>query len=300
MSIFSSAVQVLAFFFPSPVNAWLLRLTGAKIDAPVSIDPGVLILARNIEIGKGARIKFGTMISVRSFRLGKKSKIGFFTNAKGESDLLIGDACIIGPKCMINCSREVVLERYSGVGPGSYLYTHGSGMPVTEGYRATFAPIRLKEKVWVSMRCAIGPGVTIGEGTNVMPGTVLVESVPAKRLVAGNPAKLTVFPQLHSPMTPDAIREFAHRVLEEYCGWSNEYEGTRLKVEGGRLSIGNGSRRITVSVDGDGDIALLTARGDTRDGMYFNLQDLRTDDRQHPVKRDLEAYMRMYYGLIFL
>ena len=78
---------------------------------------------------------------------------------------------------MLNCSREIRMEYYSGIGPGSYLYTHGSGMPVTEGYRSVFGPIHIKSKVWVSMRCVIGPGVTIGDMSCLMPGTILVEHV---------------------------------------------------------------------------------------------------------------------------
>ena len=292
--------QIAAFFFPWPVNVFLLRLSGGKIGRRAYIDPGVLILARNIEIGDQARIKFGAMIHVRTFRLGKKSKIGYFTNVKGESDLLVGDACIIGPKCMINCSRQVILDYYSGVGPGSYLYTHGSGMPVTEGYKAVFAPIHIKRKVWVSMRCVIGPGVTINENTNVMPGTVLVEDVPARRLVAGNPAKLSTYPLLLAKQDRESIDKLANRILEEYCGWSNEYKGTDLKIEDGRLKIRNGRNYFVISANEGGDIVLLTAPGETRNGMYFNLSDLKTDSELHPEKSNLEDYMRLYYGLIFL
>jgi acetyltransferase-like isoleucine patch superfamily enzyme len=298
--MFRRVLQIIAFFFPSPVNVWLHRLAGAKIGKYVSIHPAVLILAKNVEIGCEAKIKFGAMINVRTFKLGRKSSIGFFTLVKGESDLIVGDASIIGPRVMINCSREVKLGYYSGVGPGSYLYTHGSGMPVTEGYRATFAPILIKDRVWVSMRCVIGPGVTIEEGTNIMSGTGLVESVSSRRLVAGNPAKLNNFPVFLVPRKAGFLEEMAPQILEAYCIWSNDYHGTNWKFDNGILTINSGNRNVSISVNGEEDIAFLTRKGETRDGMYFNLADLRTDENRHPEKLKFEAFLRLYYGLIFL
>ncbi len=298
--MFACVLQIIAFFFPSPLNVWLHRLAGAKIERHVRIYPGVLILARTIEIGSGAKIKSGTMVNVRTFRLGMKSYIGFFTLVKGESDLLVGDACIIGPKCMINCSRPVVLEYYSGVGPGSYLYTHGSGMPVTEGYRATFAPIHIKEKVWVNMHSTIGPGVTIGEGTVIMPGTILMESVGPKRLVAGNPARLSNLPRISTGLRDNSIREFADQILREFCSWSNEYEKTSCFYQDSTLRINNKKRNIVITIDEPGDIVLLTTKGDRNGSTYFNLADLSTDDSRSAVKLKLEAFMRLHFGLIFL
>lgn len=293
-------LQIIAYIFPSPVNVWFHRLAGARIGKFVSIHPAVLILARDVEIGSGARIKFGTMMSLRTFKLGRKSSIGFFTLAKGESDLIVGDASIIGPRTMINCSRQVTIGYYSGVGPGSYLYTHGSGMPVTEGYRATFGPIEIKDKVWISMKCVIGPGVTVEDGTCVMPGTVLVESITSKRLVVGDPAKMNDFPIFLIPRPGNFLKELAPRILEEYREWSNEFKGTNWQMNDGSLTLNHKKRPLSISVDGDGDMVLLTDKGEVRNGMFFNLADLTTDEKRHPEKLKFEAFMRLQYGLIFL
>lgn len=298
--MFRCILQAVAFFFPSPVNIWIHRLAGAEIEQHVTIHPGVLIIARNTRIGKGALIKFGAMIKTRTFRLGRKSKIGFFTLVKGESDLLVGDACIIGPKCMIDCTRNVVLEYYSGVGPGSYLYTHGSGMPVTEGYHASFSPIHIKEKVWVNMRATVGPGVTIGENSIILPGTILLESVGPNRLVAGDPVKLTNLPRLSRPPDANGMRDIAKRILADYCEWQKNNGNTACELRDSVLVLGSGRRTTTVTIDAPGDIALLTGKGEKSDRAYFNLADLSTDGGRFPVKSEFEKFLRMYFGLIFL
>jgi acetyltransferase-like isoleucine patch superfamily enzyme len=298
--MFRTVIQVIAFFFPSPINGWIHKIAGAKIGKYVNIHPCVLILAKNIEIGDSAKIKFGTMINVRNFKLGKKSFIGFFTLVKGESDLIISDACMIGPKNMFNCSEDIIIDYYAGVGPGCYLYTHGSGMPVTEGYRATFAPIHIKEKVWVNMRSTIGPGVTIEEGTIVMPGTVLLESIKPKRIVVGNPAKLNNIPFFLKGVQSVPLEKLAIEMMNNYCNWSNEFNKTLWTVQDHSLEIKFRNKPCKITINTPGDIIFFTEKGRRSEGMYFNLADLSTDDHQNRYKLELESYLRLYYGCIFL
>ena len=294
-------LHIIAFFFPSPVNVWFLRLAGGSIGKNVTIHPGVLLNVKNLIVKDNAIIKFGALINARTLELGRKSSIGFFTLVNGADDLIIKDACIIGARTMINCDRSVTFEYYSGNGPECIIYTHGSFLPVTEGYRAYFAPIVIKEKVWIQMSCRIGPGVTIGEGSVILPGTVLIENVEPYRMVVGDPAKLTKVPLLRKKIIGEKITEFAAKILSEYCEWSNNYKETRWKVEDGLLIINSRRGKLSVGVDErESDIAILTESGKIRNGMYFNLIDLTTDDIKHPEKLKLELYMRLHYGLTFL
>ncbi len=293
-------LQILAFLFPAPLNIWLHRFAGGKIGKSVTLHPGVLLLTQTLEIADHARIKFGSMIRARTLKLGRKSSIGFFTLVNGVSDLIIEDACVIGARTMINCDRPVIFRYYSGNGPGCYIYTHGSFLPVTEGYRATFAPVEIGEKVWIQMNCKIGPGVNIGDGSVILPGSVILENIPPRRMVVGDPAKMVNVPLLQRPMQKENLEEFAHKILQDYCYWSNEYRGTNWQHSNGVLELDHRGKTFTISANGTGDIVLFTQKGQKRNGMYLNLVDLTTDERQHPVKRKLEEFLRLHYGLIFL
>jgi len=292
-------LQVLAFFFPSPINVWIHRLYGATIGKRVLIHPGVLILSQRVDIGSDAKIRFGVWIRARSFKLGEKSLLGYFIHVKGLTDFHVGSACVVGPETIINCDCPVTLEYYSGVGPGCCLFTHGSFLPVTEGYRTRFGPIHLKSKAWVTMRSTIGPGVTIGEGTNVMPGTILVESVRANRLIAGNPAQLRDIPLLRMGRGKNLAR-VGREVLEHYQAWLAEYEGKKLEIVDDCLIVPQRGTFYRIAVDRDAEIVLLTSAEATRPGMYFNLATLRTDGRINRVRQRFESHMRLYFGLTFL
>ena len=292
--------HIIAFFFPSPINIWLHRLAGSSIGKHTTIHPGVLLWVNNLIIKDNSIIKFGSFINVRTLKIGRKSSIGFFTLVNGMDDLIIKDACIIGARSMINCDRSVTFEYYSGNGPGCYIYTHGSFLPVTEGYHAVFAPVIIKEKVWIQMNCKIGPGVTIGEGSVILPGTVLIENIEPNKMVVGDPAKLTKVPLLRKSISDEKIKDFAMEILSKYCEWSNEYELTNWKFENGVLMIKHKRNKLSVSVDCDSDIVIFTEPGKKRDGMYFNLRDLTTDTARHSEKLKLELFMRLHYGLTFL
>ena len=294
-------LQVFAFFLPPPLNIWFHRLAGSKIGKHVKIHLFALILAKSVRINDGAEIKFGTMINIRSLHLGRKSRIGYFNLVKGVSDFHIGDACLTSTMAFFECSRPITLENYACVGPRSILATHGSFLPATEGYPVTFAPITIKSKGWVCMNATIGPGVVVGEGSIVMPGTTLSRSVPPDILVAGDPASLKSVPMSALRREPDNMEDFATELLEEFCNWSNEYKDTDGRVIQSALKVRFKHRHYTISVDDDdADIVLYTENGQKHPGMYFSLADLTTDEKRHPLKTELERFMRMYYGLIFL
>lgn len=58
-------------------------------------------------------------------------------------------------------------------------------------------PIIIGKNVWITSRCIILPGVTIGDGAVIGAGSVVTNDIPPYCLAAGNPAKPVKFYKKH-------------------------------------------------------------------------------------------------------
>lgn len=56
--------------------------------------------------------------------------------------------------------------------------------------RELAAPVRIGNNVWIGGSAIIGPGVTIGDNTTIGAGSVVVKSIPANMVAAGNPCRV--------------------------------------------------------------------------------------------------------------
>jgi acetyltransferase-like isoleucine patch superfamily enzyme len=72
-------------------------------------------------------------------------------------------------------------------------------------------PITIGDNVWIGQYSIITPGVTIGEGSIVSGGSVVVNDVPPYVVVAGYPARKIA--SLRNPHAPDPSREVAGATL---------------------------------------------------------------------------------------
>jgi acetyltransferase-like isoleucine patch superfamily enzyme len=49
-------------------------------------------------------------------------------------------------------------------------------------------PVKIEDNVWIGFNATILKGVTIGEGSVIEPGAVVLKNVPPRSVVSGNPA----------------------------------------------------------------------------------------------------------------
>jgi serine O-acetyltransferase len=61
---------------------------------------------------------------------------------------------------------------------------------VTIGAKAGGGPLKpvIGENVWIGPDCILYGDIAIGDGATILPGTVLSMNVPARAVIAGNPA----------------------------------------------------------------------------------------------------------------
>lgn len=106
----------------------------------------------------------------RKYRLGYANTL--FNTRSGT--ITVGNNVIFGHDCQVLTGRHI--DNYSS--PLTFKPTP------SEGY-----DINIKDGVWITSRVIVTGGVTIGENTTVLPGSVVTKDMPSNSWVGGVPAK---------------------------------------------------------------------------------------------------------------
>jgi acetyltransferase-like isoleucine patch superfamily enzyme len=138
---------------------------------------GELIVGDNVTIDGKCDISFAARYTERpTLIIGNDTFISHFTT------FTVGDRITVGNHCQI-ASNVTILDA-----PGHPLdpVARREGQPAP---RDQVRPVTIEDNVWIGQRAIILPGVTIGQGSVVSAGAVVMTSVPPNVLVAGNPAR---------------------------------------------------------------------------------------------------------------
>ena len=107
--------------------------------------------------------------------------------------LHVGRDTVIGNHVTINLDAAVTIGNNVSLSPFVRIYTstHQLGPGSSRRLPGVLAkPVVIEEGCWVGLGAMILPGVTLGHGTVVAAGAVVVQEVPPDSYVEGNPANV--------------------------------------------------------------------------------------------------------------
>ena len=106
-------------------------------------------------------------------------------------NLVIGDNCVINDGCHFDACGPIEIGDNVSIGQQVMILTNAHVL--ADGSRRAgpnqIQPVRVERGAWLSTRCTILPGITIGEGAVVAAGAVVNCSVAPHTLVGGVPAR---------------------------------------------------------------------------------------------------------------
>ncbi len=150
----------------------------------VYLDQGVYLHAcpNGIEIGAGTLVMHGSVLHVYNFRnmphsgirIGRDSLIGEYNLIRGQGGVTLGDRVYTSPMVQLLAVNHVFEDsRRSFVEQG-----------------ITAQGIVVEDDVWIGGGAIVTDGVKVGKGAVVAAGSVVVQDVPSKTIVAGVPARV--------------------------------------------------------------------------------------------------------------
>jgi acetyltransferase-like isoleucine patch superfamily enzyme len=109
----------------------------------------------------------------------------------------LGDEVFLGNACTLSAARRITVGAHSLISAEVRIHDN-DGHPLDPARRRAHEPIAagdarpvvIGENVWIGARATILKGVTIGSDAVVGAGAVVTGDVPAKTVVAGNPARV--------------------------------------------------------------------------------------------------------------
>jgi putative colanic acid biosynthesis acetyltransferase WcaF len=153
------------------IDAWRARLRSRVYSLIISSALRVALLRMF-----GARIGSGVVVRAN-------------VNVSYPWRLTLGDDVWLGEEVMILSLAPVVIESSVCISQRAFLCT-GSHDFRSEKFSLVTKPITVRGGSWIAAQAFISPGVDIGEGSMVCAGSVVVENVPPKCIVRGNPAQV--------------------------------------------------------------------------------------------------------------
>jgi acetyltransferase-like isoleucine patch superfamily enzyme len=193
----------LSFFY---LRGMFQRLFFKRSSGWVLVGKGASIrYARHLTVGKDFIIEDFAEVNCMASKgvvLGDRVTIGKFavirpTNAYGGEmgiGLKVGNNSSIGPFAYIGCSGYIEIGDNVIMGPRVGIYSENHlfdnlEVPIKEqGVKRGF--VKIEDDCWIASNVNILSGVTIGKGSIIASGSIVIKDVPPNSIVAGVPAKV--------------------------------------------------------------------------------------------------------------
>ena len=108
--------------------------------------------------------------------------------AKPGAELIVGDDVFLNSGVAIYAAKRITIGDHTRIGYLASLYDSDIH-EVEQGRPVRNAPIAIGRNVWIGRSVVVLPGVSVGDHAVVAAGAIVTEDVPARTLVAGNPAR---------------------------------------------------------------------------------------------------------------
>ena len=176
-------------WYPGTIPETVVIDEGAYVETSYSFYLYRSELPGGVKYKRGASTYLGTM-----FDVGRQGRVelGEYALVHGariicDAEVIIGDYALISWNVVFMDTYRFPADVLARRQELESLSTRPLRIPATN---VPARPIHVERNVWIGFDACILPGVTIGEGSVIGAKSVVVESVPAFTVVAGNPARV--------------------------------------------------------------------------------------------------------------
>jgi len=161
-------------------------------------------LGSRLRLGCGARLVNPN--GPAAARIGDGCVVRGILRLEATGRLAIGDDVYIGDGCIVSAMDDIEIGSGTLLAHGAQVFDNDThpvdaeqrvadfraklGHPLPGPVVIGHAPVRIGRRCWLGLNSIVMKGVTIGDGTIVASGGVVVDDLPAGVVAAGNPARV--------------------------------------------------------------------------------------------------------------
>ncbi len=120
--------------------------------------------------------------------IGRQSYIHVPVKFFSHTNLTIGNNVTVNPHCYLDARSGINIGNNVNIAHGTKVYTLGHDIDSSD-LQLIGKPVNIEDDVFIFANVLIMPGVRVGKGAVVLPGSVVVKDVAPYTVVGGNPAK---------------------------------------------------------------------------------------------------------------
>jgi acetyltransferase-like isoleucine patch superfamily enzyme len=139
-----------------------------------------------------AKVPSATLRHVAYRRMGlgldPRAHISKGLELRGAPGATIGQGTIVGFDCILDGRGGLTIGEHVNLSSEAAIWTYQHDLRAPD-FSVIGRPVAIGDRAWLSFRCTVLPGVTIGEGAVVAAGAVVTEDVAPWTVVAGIPAR---------------------------------------------------------------------------------------------------------------
>lgn len=229
-------VMALSTFLPSKIRVLLYRSLGVKIGRNVKISPFSILIADRISIGDYCHIRPFVLVNIGYLEMDTYSIIASLSAIFGDSGLVMEKRSRVGHANLLDCSDEIRLGHYCGLGPRNTLYTHASWLPLTMGYPNLRKPINLGNYVWTGIGVTVFPGTTTGDHIFTHANMVLSGKLEGESF--HTPGKILPISKIQKPMDAgDVITRVVKEIAKKLPVYFDKENEERIPPENAKIIV---------------------------------------------------------------
>lgn len=132
-----------------------------------------------------------------------------------DAHLSVGSYSMICARITLNVNHAISIGKYVGIGEDVAVWTHGSYLPILEGFPADFGPVHIGNKVWLPAKSTVLPNRRIGNNVVIGTNSLINKDLPDGCLAGGIPVRI-LKENLYPSHNAERNEQLVRRIIKDY------------------------------------------------------------------------------------